>query len=50
MHDRFVERMEAGLMKLQGSAESGRLKAEAVAMPGALLFLTVRQRIAIRRN
>ncbi len=31
MHDRFVERMEAGLMKLQASAESGRLKDEAIA-------------------
>jgi len=31
MHDRFVERMEAGLMKLQASAESGRLKDEAMA-------------------
>ncbi len=31
MHDRFVERMEAGLVKLQASAESGRLKDEAIA-------------------
>ena len=31
MHDRFAERMEAGLMKLQASAESGRLKDEAIA-------------------
>ena len=31
MHDRFVERMEAGLIKLQASAESGRLKDEAIA-------------------
>ena len=31
MHDRFVERMEAGLRKLQASAESGRLKDEAIA-------------------
>lgn len=31
MHDRFLERMEAGLLKLQASAESGRLKDEATA-------------------
>ncbi len=31
MHDRFVERMEAGLIKLRASAESGRLKDEAIA-------------------
>ncbi len=31
MHDRFVERMEAGLLKLQASAQSGRLKDEAIA-------------------
>ena len=31
MHDRFLERMEAGLVKLQTSAESGRLKDEATA-------------------
>jgi len=31
MHDRFVERMEAGLVKLQASAQSGRLKDEAIA-------------------
>ncbi len=31
MHDRFVERMEAGLVKLQASAQSGRLKDEALA-------------------
>ncbi len=31
MHDRFVERMEAGLAKLQASAESGRLTDEAIA-------------------
>jgi transposase len=31
MHDRFLERMEAGLIKLQASAESGRLKDEAIA-------------------
>ena len=31
MHDRFVERMEAGLEKLRASAESGRLKDEAIA-------------------
>jgi len=31
MHDRFLERMEAGLVKLQAGAESGRLKDEATA-------------------
>jgi len=31
MHDRFLERMEAGLTKLQAAAESGRLKDSAVA-------------------
>jgi transposase len=31
MHERFVERLEAGLEKMQASAESGRLKDEAVA-------------------
>ena len=31
MHDRFLERMEAGLAKLQSSAECGRLKDAAVA-------------------
>ena len=31
MHDRFLERMKAGLVKLQTSAESGRLKDEATA-------------------
>ena len=31
MHDRFFERMEAGLTKLQASAECGRLKDEATA-------------------
>ena len=31
MHDRFVERMEAGLVKLQASTQSGRLKDEAIA-------------------
>ncbi len=31
MHDRFVGRMEAGLLKLQASAQSGRLKDEAIA-------------------
>ena len=31
MHDRFLERMEDKLRKLQGGAESGRLKEEAVA-------------------
>jgi len=31
MHDRFVERLEAGLTKMRASAESGRLKDEAVA-------------------
>jgi transposase len=31
MHDRFVERMEAGLVKLRASAQSGRLKDEAIA-------------------
>jgi len=31
MHDRFVERMEAALVKLQASAKSGRLKDEAIA-------------------
>jgi transposase len=31
MHDRFLERMEAGLAKLRASAECGRLKDEAVA-------------------
>ena len=31
MHDRFLERMETGLTKLQGAAESGRLKDSAVA-------------------
>jgi transposase len=31
MHDRFFERMEAGLTKLQASAEGGRLKDEATA-------------------
>jgi len=31
MHDRFLERLEAALRKLQASAESGRLKDEAVA-------------------
>ena len=31
MHDRFIERMEAALVKLQASAKSGRLKDEAIA-------------------
>ena len=31
MHERFVERLEVGLRKMQASAESGRLKDEAVA-------------------
>ena len=31
MHDRFLERMETGLTKLQAGAESGRLKDSAVA-------------------
>ena len=31
MHDRFIERLEAALRKMQASAESGRLKDEAVA-------------------
>ncbi len=31
MHDRFLERMEAGLSKLQAAAECGRLKEESVA-------------------
>ncbi len=31
MHDRFLERMKAGLVKLQTSAESGRLKDEGTA-------------------
>lgn len=31
MHERFLERMEAGLVKLQASAECGRLKDEAIA-------------------
>jgi transposase len=31
MHDRFVERMDAGLVKLRASAQSGRLKDEAIA-------------------
>lgn len=31
MHDRFVERLEEGLRKMQSSAESGRLKDEAMA-------------------
>jgi transposase len=31
MHDRFLERMETGLTKLQAAAESGRLKDSAVA-------------------
>lgn len=31
MHDRFLERMEAGLTKLRASAECGRLKDEATA-------------------
>jgi transposase len=31
MHDRFLERLEAGLTKMQASAASGRLKDEAVA-------------------
>lgn len=31
MHERFVERLEAALTKMQASAESGRLKDEAVA-------------------
>lgn len=31
MHERFLERMEAGLTKLQASAETGRLKDEATA-------------------
>ncbi len=31
MHDRFLERMETGLTKLQAAAESGRLKESAVA-------------------
>jgi transposase len=31
MHDRFVERLEEGLRKMQASAESGRLKDEAMA-------------------
>jgi len=30
MHDRFIERMEAALVKLQASAKSGRLKDEAI--------------------
>jgi len=31
MHERFVERLQAALVKMQASAESGRLKDEAVA-------------------
>ena len=31
MHDRFIERMEVALVKLQASAKSGRLKDEAIA-------------------
>ncbi len=31
MHDRFLERMEVALVKLQASAKSGRLKDEAIA-------------------
>ena len=31
MHDRFLDRLEAALRKMQASAESGRLKDEAVA-------------------
>jgi len=31
MHDRFLERMEEGLVKLQAAAQSGRLKDEATA-------------------
>jgi transposase len=31
MHDKFTERIEAGLKKLQAAAESGRLKEESVA-------------------
>jgi len=31
MHDRFIQRLQEGLQKMQASAESGRLKDEAVA-------------------
>lgn len=31
MHEKFIDRMEAGLMKMQSAAEAGRLKSEAMA-------------------